>query len=60
MKKSTPPWNADVKKVLQAIGDPYGLALREQSEEIETTAGSNYARRRATRTGRTWFVGSTA
>ena len=28
--------NAEVKKVLYSIGDPYGLALREQSEEIET------------------------
>ena len=37
VKKSTPPLiNAEVKKVLHSIGDPYGLALREQSEEIET------------------------
>ena len=27
--------NAKVKKVLHSIGDPFGLALREQSEEIE-------------------------
>ena len=36
VKKSTPLINAEVKKVLHSIGDPYGLALREQSEEIKT------------------------
>ena len=36
-EKIYPPLtNAEVKKVLYSIGDPYGLALREQTEEIET------------------------
>ena len=32
----TPLRNADVSKVLHSIGDPYGLAIWEQTEEIET------------------------
>ena len=36
-EKIYPPLvNAEVKKVLHSLGDPYGLALREQSEEVET------------------------
>ena len=31
----TPMESADVKKVLHAIGDPYGLALRPQMENVE-------------------------
>ena len=35
--RNLPPLrNADVNKVLHSIGDPYGLAIREQTEEIET------------------------
>ena len=37
MKKFPPPLrNADVNKVLHSIGDPYRLAIWEQTEEIET------------------------
>ena len=36
MKKSTPLRNADIQKVLHSMGDPYGLAIREQTEEVET------------------------
>ena len=34
----TPPWQAcrPQLKVLHTLGDPYGLALRPQTEEIET------------------------
>ena len=32
----TPMEGADTKKVLHALGDPYGLALRPQTEETES------------------------
>ena len=31
----TPMESADVKKVLHTLGDPYGLALRPQTEDVE-------------------------
>ena len=30
-----PLTGADTQKVLHSMGDPYGLALREQTEEVE-------------------------
>ena len=35
MEVHTPMAGADVSKVLHSMGDPYGLAIRQQTEEVE-------------------------
>ena len=36
MKKSTPLKSVDVEKVLHSMGDPFGLVICEQTEEVES------------------------
>ena len=40
-----PMESADGKKVLHALGDPYGLVLRPQTENIENTTRTSPTRR---------------